>query len=170
MTITNQRKGTTNASVGRKFETAAKIAIENKIGNNLILDFSYKKCIGIESCLKEHKFDLGNKSQKIIVECKSHRWTIGNNVPSAKLTIWNEAMYYFSILKEEYLKIFFVAEHLRTKSNKTESLVEYYIRTRKHLIPNDVEIWEYNENNKNIKIWKYKDILDFGSKDCPCHI
>lgn len=43
---------------------------------------------------KKHSFDLGCKDKKI-VECKSHKWTSGGNIPSAKLNVWNEAMYYF---------------------------------------------------------------------------
>jgi len=72
--------------------------------------------------------------EKIIIECKSHRWTSRDNVPSAKLTVWNEAMYYFHLAPAEYRKIFFI---LRDYSNKRhETLGEYYIRTYGHLIPN----------------------------------
>lgn len=67
------------------------------------------------------------EKNKIIVECKSHRWTKGKNVPSAKLTVWNEAMYYFNILVGNYKKIFFVTRDVRKAHNKEESLAEYYI-------------------------------------------
>jgi hypothetical protein len=42
---------------------------------------------------KIHCFDLAAANEKIIVECKSHRWRAGARVPSAKMTVWNEAMY-----------------------------------------------------------------------------
>lgn len=97
---------------------------------------------------KQHNFDLGN--QDIIVECKSHKWTASDNIPSAKLTVWNEAMYYFLISPENYRKIFFV---LKSYSHKRDiTLAKYYIKTYKHLIPNDVEFWEYDENTKDTNI------------------
>ncbi|WP_201087274.1 hypothetical protein [Serratia plymuthica] len=60
--------------------------------------------VEIDSIKKSHRFDLGCAEQKILVECKSHRWTIGNNIPSAKLTVWNEAMFYFYSAPAEYRK------------------------------------------------------------------
>lgn len=60
-------------------------------------------------------------------------------MPSAKLTVWNEAMYYFALTPRRFRKIFFVLKDLR----RTESLAEYYVRLQSHLIPDDVEVWEY---------------------------
>ena len=34
-------------------------------------------------------------------------------MPSAKMTVWNEAMYYFHIAPALYWKIFFVLKHIR---------------------------------------------------------
>jgi hypothetical protein len=51
-------------------------------------------------------------------------------------TIWNEAMYYFLVTSKTYKKIFFI---LKDFSQKKMTLAEYYIKTYKHLIPNDVE-------------------------------
>jgi hypothetical protein len=79
----------------------------------------------------------------MIVECKSHRWTSGHNIPSAKLTVWNEAMYYFHAAPSEYKKILFVLRDLRRGTG--ESLAHYYVRTFGHLIPSGVEVWEYDE-------------------------
>jgi len=98
---------------------------------------------------KEHAFDLGSKKQKIIVECKSHRWTSGDNVPSAKMTVWNEAMYYFSMAPKEYRKIMFVLKDMSKKRKQT--IAEYYLHTYNHLVPNDVEFWEYDEATKKAK-------------------
>ncbi len=60
-------------------------------------------------------------------------------MPSAKLTVWNEAMYYFHIAPREYRKIFFVLKHMR----REVSLATYYLANYYHLIPDDVEFWEY---------------------------
>jgi len=43
--------------------------------NNLILQPNHKVEVGIGSKKKLHAFDLGCSIQKVIVECKSHRWT-----------------------------------------------------------------------------------------------
>jgi len=87
-----QRIGSkSNAHVGREFELAAKKFFAN-LGVDLVPNL--KVSVGVGAVKKEHAFDLGCDKQKVIIECKSHRWTTGDNVPSAKLTVWNEAMYY----------------------------------------------------------------------------
>jgi hypothetical protein len=98
--------------------------------------------IGI-SGRKLHKFDLGDERKKVIVECKAHTWTEGANVPSAKMTAWNQAMFFFYAAPTGYRKILFVLKDFSQTRNET--LGEYYIRTNLHLIPNDVEVWEYDE-------------------------
>jgi len=133
-----------NAHVGHDFESDAKVFFAS-IGVELISDL--KVPIGVGRLKKSHAFDLGCEKQKVIIECKSHRWTSGDNVPSAKMTVWNEAMYYFNIAPKEYLKIMFV---LKDKSEKRkETLAEYYLRTYKHLIPAGVEFWEYDESTNS---------------------
>lgn len=138
-----------NAHVGRDFEDIAYVYFTEQ-GYQIIKDVGLP--IGLER-KKNHRFDLGSSSDatdKIIIECKSHRWTSGDNVPSAKLTVWNEAMYYFHLAPPKYRKIFFI---LRDYSNKrNETLGEYYIRTYGHLIPSDVEIMEYDEDLKTVRI------------------
>ena len=145
-----QRIGSiSNAHIGRDFEKAAHVYFTAQ-GYEIIKDVALP--IGLER-KKNHRFDLGSSSDatdKIIIECKSHRWTSGDNVPSAKLTVWNEAMYYYHLAPPEYRKIFFI---LRDYSNKrNETLGEYYIRTYGHLIPSDVEIMEYDEDLKTVRI------------------
>ena len=145
MNKTSQKiESKSNPHTGRIFENAAQ-SFFGSIG--LDLDHNVKIPVGIESITKAHAFDLGCLKQKVIVECKSHRWTKGGNIPSAKLTIWNEAMYYFVATHGDYRKIMFV---LRDYSSKRgETLAEYYIRTYRHFIPNDVEIWEYDEGKQS---------------------
>lgn len=53
---------------------------------------------------------------------------------------------------ENYRKILFVLRDYSEK--KGETLAEYYIRTHDHLIPDDVEIWEYDEDTGEAIIWK----------------
>jgi len=137
-----QRIGSkSNTHVGRDFELVTQAFFT---GKGLDLDLNIKIPVGIGVNKKVHAFDLGSLEAKILVECKSHKWTAPNdNAPSAKLTVWNEAMYYFLASPKGYRKIMFV---LRDYSEKRkETLAEYYIRTYSHLIPEDVELWEYNE-------------------------
>lgn len=140
-----QRLGSTsNAKVGNDFELSAQEYFRNigiKLQQNLTLR------IGIDEIQKDHAFDLGSENEKIIVECKSHKWTHPHdNVPSAKMTVWNEAMYYFLLAPSDYRKILFVLKDYSPK--RKETLAEYFVRTYKHLIPKGVEINEYDEEKK----------------------
>lgn len=136
-----------NAHVGRAFEELAVSALD-ATGLSVRKDFSVE--LGVGSRKKSHKFDLGSSSPPVLVECKSHRWTSGNNVPSAKVTVWNEAMYYFHCAPEEFRKIMFVLRDERKTGGET--LASYYIRTYEHLIPEGVEIWEYDEATSNVEV------------------
>lgn len=146
-----------NARVGRDFELAAQSFFKSK---GLSLDCEIKIPVGIESIKKEHSFDLGSLSLKIIVECKSHKWTTGGNVPSAKLTVWNEAMYIFFAAPRDYRKIMLVLRDYSPK--RKETLAEYYLRTYQHLIPKGVELWEYDEESKQavMLLDSYNRIID----------
>lgn len=145
-----QRAGSvSNAHVGSDFEETARQIF---ISQGLKFTRNFSLSIGIGKEKKERRFDLGSASPQVIVECKSHRWTSGCNVPSAKMTVWNEAMYYFHMSPKNYRKILFVLRHFNPK--KEETLAEYYIRTYKHLIPKDVEIWEYDEDVGEAIVWK----------------
>jgi hypothetical protein len=67
------------------------------------------------------------------------------------MTEWNEAMYYFHATPGEFRKILFVLGDYSQRRNET--LAQYYIRTYFHLIPRNVEIWEFDENkNKAARI------------------
>ena len=136
-----QRKGSqSNAHVGKEFEIKAQAFFHI---NDLILERNIKIDVGVENIKKSHAFDLGCLEQKVIVECKSHTWTSGNNVPSAKLTVWNEAMYYFLTAPDDFRKIMFVLHDF--SELRGETLAQYYLRTYHHLIPSSVEFWEYNQ-------------------------
>jgi len=141
-----QRKGSkSNAHVGRDFEKGVQ---EYFARQGLLLCSDVAVLIGI-SGKKSNAFDLGNQTEMILVECKAHRWTEGDNVPSAKLTVWNEAMFLFHAAPPGYRKLLVVLRDFSSRRNET--LGEYYIRTYSHLIPEDVEVWEYDENGKDGK-------------------
>ncbi len=143
MANNNQRDGVlSNSSVGKEFQTRTKRYFEEKLKIELKEEVSIKIGISTRNSKEDHKFDLGN--DEIIVECKSHRWTVGDNIPSAKISVWNEAMYYFSLAPNNMRKILFVERHYSDKKKKT--LGQHYIETHRHLIPDDVEIWEYDKD------------------------
>ena len=135
-----QREGPhSNAKAGSDFETTAQTYFQKQ---GVLLEKGLSVLIGVADTKKKHEFDLRSSSPPVLVECKSHKWRSGGNVPSAKITVWNEAMYYFHLAPPEYRKILFV---LRDYSDKRrETLAQYYIRNHGHLIPDDVEIFEFN--------------------------
>lgn len=135
-----QRKGAdSNTQVGRDFESMAQEFFANQ-GIDLVPNIQIE--IGING-LKPHNFDIGNYTGKILVECKAHTWTEGGNIPSAKITTWNQAMYFFYAAPSGFRKILFVLKDYCPK--RKETLGQYYIRTNSHLIPTDVEVWEFDE-------------------------
>jgi hypothetical protein len=105
--------------------------------------------LGAETNKKKHSFDFGNEELKVIIECKSHTWTKGDKVPTAKMAVWNEAMYYFFLAPREYRKILFVLKDYSV--SRRETLAEYYLRIYGHLIPSNVEIWEYDQKSRIAK-------------------
>jgi hypothetical protein len=136
----HQRVGAvSNAHVGRDFE---EVALEYFRGEGVELERDFAVELGLTT-QKVHRFDLGSADSRILVECKSHRWTAGGRVPSAKMTVWNEAMYYFLLAPGHFRKCLFVLHHERESSGET--LLDYYLRTYPHLIPAGVEFFEWDE-------------------------
>lgn len=141
----HQRIGAiSNAHVGAAFE---KVALEYFAKKGIVLSHNFSLPIGLKE-KKEHCFDFGAANLKILVACKSHRWTEGAKVPSAKMTVWNEAMFYFQLAPQNFRKILFVLHDKRKGSG--ESLLSYYRRTYPHLIPEDVEFFEFDESSGDI--------------------
>ena len=134
-----------NAHAGRDFEADALEYFNREKGLQLIQSFSV--AIGVAEKTKSHSFDFGSQKPAILVECKSHNWTATGNLPSAKITVWNEAMYYFHLAPKRFRKILFVLEARHTR--RAETLAEYYTRINGHLIPSDVSIFEYNPTTKH---------------------
>ncbi|MEJ2044480.1 MAG: hypothetical protein P8X74_05505 [Reinekea sp.] len=136
----NQRIGaTSNSQVGRDFENQARQYFSSQ---GIQLHEGFSLLVGVNGETKAHAFDLGCGDQKVIVECKSHRWTTGGNVPSAKLTVWNEAMYYFLAAPDGFRKVMFVLKDFSEK--RRMALAEYYIGRYAHLIPKGVELWQFD--------------------------
>jgi hypothetical protein len=136
-----QRMGAiSNAHAGADFESLARDFFLR--AENLSLSRDFDVLVGVHNHKKPRRFDLGCKTPATLVECKSHKWTSGNNIPSAKITVWNESMYYFHLVPADYRKILFVLKD--THSKRGESLAAYYIRNYGHLIPAAVEIWEHD--------------------------
>lgn len=142
-----QRIGSvSNAHVGRDFEAVAQEYFHNQ---GFDLGRSYILPLGVSGKNKNHHFDLGTGEPPLIVECKSHRWTTGGKVPSAKITVWNEAMYYFYLAPSRFRKVLFVLRDFSKK--RGESLAEYYVRINGHLIPAGVEILEYDDRTGKVR-------------------
>lgn len=64
------------------------------------------------------------------------------------MTVWNEVMLYFSLVPKDIRKILFVLRDISAKRNIT--LAEYYIKTYRHLIPDGVEILEYDTTTNTV--------------------
>jgi hypothetical protein len=142
----HQRVGAvSNAHVGRDFESVAQEYFSQE---GVLLSNNYAVAVGVAAEKKIRQFDLGSGEPPVLVECKSHRWTAGGNVPSAKITVWNEAMYYFHLAPSRFRKVLFVLRDLSER--RGETLAGYYVRNYGHLIPKDVEIFEYDDTTGEV--------------------
>lgn len=133
-----------NPKIGRKFEGTAKNYFKEK---GIILQKQFLIPVGVNEKKINHAFDLGSKNPPLLVECKAHTRTKGNYAPSAKLSLWNEAMYYFNLAPKNFRKILFVMK----STLRRQTLAEHYISRFEHLIPSDVEIWEYDPEEELIE-------------------
>ena len=120
-----QRDGSiSNSHVGRAFEVRAQKVFAEY---GLRLEADRKVPCGLGVLRKNHAFDLGSENPKVIVECKSHTWTSGGNVPSAKMKNWAEAMFYFHMVPPDYRKIFIVERSV--PFGRGETLQGYFLFT-----------------------------------------
>ena len=97
----------------------------------------------------KHAFDLANEDKSIVIECKNYTWTKAGNVPSAKVSILNEAVLYFSFLDANVRKIVCLKKSVHPK--RQETLAENYVRTYGHLL-RDITVYEIDENTQEIKM------------------
>ena len=134
-----QRIGTDhNTGVGGKFENIARDFFA-KQGVNLERNFSVPVGVGDrkEAAAEFLSWQFDSSSSCRMQMSMDPQ---GGNMPSAKMTVWNEAMYYFHLAPKQYRKIMFVLKHRRAGI----SLASYYLRTDGHLVPDGVEIWEFD--------------------------
>jgi len=107
----------------------------------------YRVDVGLSSKYKkQHAFDLGNS--EMLIECKYYDWTESDNNPSAKISTLNEVMLYLYTAPARFKKKVFVKQTSQKGKRHYETLVEYYIRLYKHFIPDDVEVWEFNDDTQ----------------------
>ena len=139
MTYNFQRKGAiSNAHAGRDFEKLCGTFFES-----LCLDLTAGFGVPIGySAKKIHKFDFGSKKPAVLMECRSNTWTEGGKSPSAKIRGINETMLHFHLASKRYRKMLVMLKHAHPTRSIT--LAAYYISTQRHLIPNGVEIWEFD--------------------------
>ncbi len=111
--------------------------------------FILEKKLPIGDPPKDHKFDIVNAADTIVIECKRYTWTESGNVPSAKMGFTNEAAFYLSFLPETYTKYFvmFYSYHER----RGQTLAEYYYRTNRHLL-GDITIAEFDPEENELRV------------------
>ena len=126
-----------NPRTGAEFERLVQAFFAKQ---GLVLKPKLRVPVGVGNVKKVHAFDLGSEVPPVLLECKCHVWTGGDNAPSAKLTVWNEAMLYFMCAPAKYRKLLVVRRSLRDG----EALAEHYLRRYRHLVPSGVELWEFD--------------------------
>ena len=134
-----------NPRVGAEFQKKVRDWFQEHYG----VGFELETKIAIGKPAKEHKFDIVNMEQKIVVECKCYTWTETGNVPSAKMGFANEAAFYLSFLSDDYTKYIVLLRSFHKK--RKESLAEYYYRTNRHLLGKTI-IAEYDPETNEMKI------------------
>ncbi len=141
-----------NRAKGERFTDQVRDYLESE-GYSVFPEYEVE--VGINSLhKKKHRFDLGNES--LLVECKAYDWTESRRNPSAKLATANEAMMYFGTVPGTYQKKMFFLKTEKNGKRNPETLGEYYVRTYKHMIPDDVEIYEFSIEGLSAElIWPY---------------
>ena len=134
-----------NPRIGAEFQRKVCEWFVEKYGR----PFGLEKKIAIGNPPKDHKFDIVDIEDKIVIECKCYTWTETGNVPSAKMGFTNEAAFYLSFLPERYEK-FIVMLH-STHFKRNETLAEYYYRTNHHLL-GKTKIAEFNPATKEFRV------------------
>lgn len=111
--------------------------------------FELEKKIPIGQPAKDHKFDIVDENDTIVVECKRYTWTETGNVPSAKMGFTNEAAFYLTLLPDRYSKYIVMLYSYHEK--RKETLAEYYYRTNRHLL-GSIAVAEYDPERNEMHI------------------
>ncbi len=142
----HQRKGVeSNAAAGRAFEKIAQTVLADR---GINVDLGHTVQIGVGAVKKDRHYDLGSADPAVLVECKSYKVS-ENNFGARSLRLERE-MYCFHIAPAEYRKILFVERS--TRDGYDESFAERFVRLKRHFIPDDVEIWEYDHATKSVRV------------------
>ncbi|MFS8064014.1 MAG: hypothetical protein ACMG5Z_05440 [Luteimonas sp.] len=108
------------------------------------VEAEYAVEVGMASKRKKlHRFDFG--SSDILIECKHYNWTSTGKNPSGKIATINEALLYF-LAAPRCKKLLFVPKTGLQGTRRAETLIARYLRLHGHLIPDDVEIWEFDKS------------------------
>ena len=139
-----------NPSRGRAFEQRVGEHLKRK---GYDVNPGYEVEVSVNGRLKKsHRFDWG--SGDLLVECKAYSWTETGNNPSGKLATANEAMLYFVAAPTSFKKMLFMPKTEKVGKRRPATLVEYYVRGYRHLIPDGVEIYELDESDLSAtRVW-----------------
>jgi len=135
-----------NPARGAEFERQAQDILSEHFG--VVLQRACAIPIGYPPLLKEHQFDLATEDLKCVGECKNISWTESGNVPSAKMTSVNQAVFYLTFVSDA--KYRFVVMKRDTHPRRQETLAEYYYRTYRHLL-GEIFIIEIDITTKAVK-------------------
>ncbi len=129
-----------NPKVGKDFENIVSKWAKKQFKSNFC-----EKAIGIGNPAKPHKFDLVSEDNAVIIECKCYTWTIGNNVPSAKMAVLDEAAFYLLNVKYPVKRIIAMKKDYNDK--KKQTLADYFCEKKGHLLE-DIAVVEIDDKNK----------------------
>lgn len=134
-----------NPKVGKRFQVVVKEWFENSTNS----EFEIERKIAIGNPAKLHSFDIANKEETVVIECKCYTWTETGNVPSAKMGFTNEAAFYLYFLPDSVDKSIVMLR--ATHPKRPETLAEYYFRTNRHLL-GKIKILEFDTNTQTMKL------------------
>jgi hypothetical protein len=144
MQISTHTENSRNPAKGREFEALCKELLEAYYRNAFE---TRAKRIGKPPT--EHKFDLVSADWKYAAECKCYAWTKGNNIPSAKRAMLNEAILHLSLLPKKIEK--FIILPKATRSTHEETLAHYFARLHRHLLkPFSIQVLEVDVNRRKM--------------------
>jgi hypothetical protein len=133
-----------NPGKGRDFQRLAADLLGRKLGVRFKLDHP----LAIGSPPKTHRFDLVSEDGNYVGECKNYSWTATGNMPSAKMAFLNEAVLYLSHVPSEREK--FIAMRVARHERRKETLVEYYLRTYRHLL-SGITLYEIDPGTREVR-------------------
>ena len=136
----------TNKKKGTEFENKVKQWFEAHFKSSF---FQNKKLQVGKAPGKEHRFDLVNETKRIAIECKCYTWTKTGNIPSAKLSTLNEAVFFLSFLRDYDYKTIIVMNK-EPNPEKNETLAEYYFRIYRYLLGETI-IAEFDQEKSTMR-------------------